>query len=131
MEVSDECWRGEDFGALRSALQTRKPVLRPGALPYQARAPQQIRDLHSATERERAPIGVFITAALPTTPMLREAAAVGRFEGGFGRTYPKLQIITLAELFQGKKPDTPFVDPASVKRAKREEGSQGQQESML
>jgi len=80
-----------------------------------------IRDLHSAMERERAPIGVFITAALPTRPMETEAAAVGRFEDGFGRTYPKLQIITLAELFQGRKPDIPFVDPASVKRAKREE----------
>jgi site-specific DNA-methyltransferase (adenine-specific) len=80
-----------------------------------------IRDLHSAMEREKAPIGVFITAALPTRPMETEAAAVGRFEDGFGRTYPKLQIITLAELFQGKKPQIPFVDPASVKRAKREE----------
>jgi DNA modification methylase len=38
-----------------------------------------IRDLHSAMEREKAPIGVFITAALPTRPMETEAAAVGRF----------------------------------------------------
>jgi len=81
-----------------------------------------IRDLHSAMEREKAPIGVFITAAMPTRPMETEAAAVGRFESeATGRTYPRLQIITLAELFQGKKPDIPFVDPASVKRAKREE----------
>ena len=83
-----------------------------------------IRDLHSAMEREKAPMGVFITAALPTKPMETEAAAVGRFEDEWGRTYPKLQIITLAELFQGKKPDIPFVDPASVKRAKREDTSQ-------
>jgi site-specific DNA-methyltransferase (adenine-specific) len=88
-----------------------------------------IRDLHSAMEREKAPIGVFITAALPTRPMETEAAAVGRFEDGFGRTYPKLQIITLAELFQGKKPHIPFVDPASVKRAKREET--GRQERLI
>jgi site-specific DNA-methyltransferase (adenine-specific) len=83
-----------------------------------------IRDLHSAMEREKAPIGVFITAALPTRPMETEAASVGRFEDEWGRTYPRLQIITLAELFQGKKPDIPFVDPASVKRAKREDTSQ-------
>jgi site-specific DNA-methyltransferase (adenine-specific) len=83
-----------------------------------------IRDLHSAMEREKAPMGVFITAALPTKPMETEAAAVGRFEDEWGRTYPKLQIITLAELFQGRKPDIPFVDPASVKRAKREDTSQ-------
>jgi site-specific DNA-methyltransferase (adenine-specific) len=83
-----------------------------------------IRDLHSAMEREKAPMGVFITAALPTKPMETEAAAVGRFEDEWGRTYPRLQIITLAELFQGKKPDIPFVDPASVKRAKREDTTQ-------
>jgi site-specific DNA-methyltransferase (adenine-specific) len=83
-----------------------------------------IRDLHSAMAREKAPMGVFITAALPTKPMETEAAAVGRFEDEWGRTYPRLQIITLAELFQGKKPDIPFVDPASVKRAKREDTSQ-------
>ena len=89
-----------------------------------------IRDLHSAMEREKAPIGVFITAAMPTRPMETEAAAVGRFESeATGRTYPRLQIITLAELFQGKKPDIPFVDQASVKRAKREET--GKQERLI
>ena len=88
-----------------------------------------IRDLHSAMEREKAPIGVFITAVMPTTPMIKEAAAVGRFESeATGRTYPRLQIITLAELFQGKKPDIPF-DQASIKRAKRED--MGRQDSML
>jgi site-specific DNA-methyltransferase (adenine-specific) len=90
-----------------------------------------IRDLHSAMEREKAPIGVFITAAMPTRPMETEAAAVGRFEDEWGRTYPKLQIITLAELFQGKKPDIPFVDPASVKRAKREDEAAGRQGSLI
>ncbi len=90
---------------------------------------KMIRDLHSAMEREKAPIGVFICAALPTRPMETEAAAVGRFTDEWGRTYPRLQIITLAELFQGKKPDIPFVDPASVKRAKREE--MGKQERLI
>jgi site-specific DNA-methyltransferase (adenine-specific) len=89
-----------------------------------------IRDLHSAMEREKAPIGVFITAALPTRPMEAEAAAVGRFESeATGRTYPRLQIITLAELFQGKKPDIPYVDQASVKRAKRED--MGRQDRLI
>lgn len=87
---------------------------------------QMIRDLHSAMEREKAPIGVFITKTPPTSVMEREAAAVGRFADEFGRTYPRLQILTLADLFQGKKPQIPFVDPASLKRAKREEtGQQG------
>ena len=84
---------------------------------------QMIRDLHSAMERDKAPIGVFITKALPTSAMEREAAAVGRFHAeATGKSYPRLQIITLAELFQGKKPDIPYVDPtAGVKRAGRED----------
>ncbi|MFL0413363.1 hypothetical protein ACH0CP_07975 [Sphingomonas sp. 179-I 2A4 NHS] len=36
-----------------------------------------IRDLHSAMAREKTPIGVFITKALPTKVMERGAAAVG------------------------------------------------------
>ena len=67
---------------------------------------------------------------MPTTPMIKEAAAVGRFASeATGRTYPRLQTITLAELFQGKKPDIPLVDQASIKRAKRED--MGRQDSML
>jgi site-specific DNA-methyltransferase (adenine-specific) len=83
---------------------------------------QMIRDLHSTMERERAPIGIFITRALPSGPMEREAAAVGRFHAdATGRSYPRLQILTLAELFQGKRPDIPFVDPtAAFRRAPRE-----------
>ena len=83
---------------------------------------QMIRELHSTMERERAPIGIFITRALPSGPMEREAAAVGRFHAdATGRSYPRLQILTLAELFQGKRPDIPFVDPtAAFRRAPRE-----------
>lgn len=87
---------------------------------------QMIRDLHSAMEREKAPIGVFLTLALPTSAMEREAAAVGRFTAeATGKSYPRLQILTLAELFQGKRPDIPFVDAhAAFRRAGREEAKQ-------
>lgn len=92
---------------------------------------QMIRDLHSAMEREKAPIGVFITKALPSGPMEKEAAAVGRFHSeATGKSYPRLQIITLAELFQGKRPDIPYVDPsAAFKKAGREDTSR--QERLL
>jgi len=83
-----------------------------------------VEQLAATMDREKAPIGVLIMLPLPTREMESRAAAVGRFEDEWGRTYPRLQIITLAELFQGKKPDIPFVDPASVKRAKREDTSQ-------
>lgn len=87
---------------------------------------QMIRDLRSAMEREKAPIGVFITLAMPTGAMEREAAAVGRFTAeATGRSYPRLQILTLAELFQGRRPDIPLIDPhAAFRKAGREEAKQ-------
>ncbi len=89
---------------------------------------QMIRDLHSAMERERAPIGVFVTATLPTGPMLREAAAVGRFTDGFDRSFPRLQILTLAEIFQGRKPAIPYPDPLLALRRAGRESSESQGE---
>lgn len=88
---------------------------------------KMIRDLHSAMEREKAPFGVFICAGLPTGPMEREAAAVGVWENEYtGRKHPRLQILTLAELFRGKRPDIPWVDASVLKSAKREDtGRQG------
>jgi site-specific DNA-methyltransferase (adenine-specific) len=87
--------------------------------------------LAQVMEREKAPLGVFVTAEMPTSAMVKDAAAVGRFEDEWGRTYPRLQILTLAEMFQGKKPDIPFVDPSSIKRAKREDEAAGKQGSLL
>ena len=79
-----------------------------------------VRELHAVVERERAAIGILITIALPTTAMEREAAAAGFFETDFGR-FPKLQIMVLAQLFQGIKPKLPLADDAATFRtAKRE-----------
>jgi site-specific DNA-methyltransferase (adenine-specific) len=86
---------------------------------------QMIRDLHSTMEREKAPIGVFITKSLPSGPMEREAAAVGRFHSETtGKSYARLQILTLVDLFKGKRPDIPYVDPgAAFRQAPREDGT--------
>jgi site-specific DNA-methyltransferase (adenine-specific) len=81
--------------------------------------------LAQVMERERAPFGVFITAEPPTRNMERDAAAVGLWENEYtGRKHPRLQILTLAEIFQGKRPDIPWVDASVMKAAKREETSQ-------
>ena len=81
-----------------------------------------IRDLHSAMMRDKAPIGVFVTRIPPTSAMEREAAAVGRFHStASARSYARLQIITVEQLFQGKRPDLPFIDPhAAFRMAPRE-----------
>lgn len=82
-----------------------------------------IRDLHSAMERDKAPIGVFITKRAPTGAMAREAAAVGRYHcEATGRSYARLQILTVASLFDGKRPNIPLIDTrAAFKQAGRED----------
>ena len=79
-----------------------------------------IRDLKRVLEREKAPIGVFMTLTEPTQPMLKEAASAGFYELG-NRKYPKLQIITIEKALQGAKPAIPLVDSgATFKKAARE-----------
>ncbi len=86
--------------------------------------------LAQVMERERAPFGVLLTAQAPTRAMEKDAAAVGLWENDLtGRKHPRLQILTLAELFQGKRPDIPWVDASVLKSARREE--QGKQGSLL
>lgn len=80
--------------------------------------------LAQVMQREGAKIGVLLTAQPPTRAMERDAAAVGVWENEYtGRKHARLQIITLAELFQNKRPDIPWVDTSGQKKAKREDTS--------
>ncbi|MFH1738249.1 MAG: restriction endonuclease, partial [bacterium] len=78
-----------------------------------------IRDLAHVVEREKAKIGVFITLSEPTSPMKTEAVKAGMYETPYGK-YQRIQILTIAELFSGKRPDIPLVDPSAFKKAMRE-----------
>jgi DNA modification methylase len=83
-----------------------------------------IRDLAHVVDREKAKIGVFITLAEPTGPMKTEAVKAGTYDTPWGK-YPRVQIVTIAELFDGKQPKIPLIDPASFKKAQKEiEGGQ-------
>ncbi len=88
---------------------------------------KMVRELHSVMERERAPIGVMVSRCAPSAPMLREAAAVGRFHcEATGRSYARLQILTVDDLFDGKRPDIPLVDPAAAFRTAAREDAPAQ-----
>ncbi|MGA3333278.1 MAG: DNA methyltransferase [Terracidiphilus sp.] len=67
----------------------------------------QVRDLRGVLEREKAEIGVFLTFDEPTKPMLREAAEAGLYKSSDGSTYPRLQILTIQQILDGKQPDYP------------------------
>lgn len=79
-----------------------------------------VRDLKGVLEREKAPIGIFLTLNRPTRPMEAEAAAAGFYENDFGR-YPRLQIITIEDALKGVQPRIPVIDTgAAFRRAGRE-----------
>jgi DNA modification methylase len=85
-----------------------------------------VRELMAVVEREKAAVGVLICTALPTKPMEAEAAAAGLFETPFEKV-PRIQIITLAELFQGTRPRIPRIDQAAAFRtaAREDQTRQG------
>ena len=56
-----------------------------------------IRDLRGVVDREGAGIGVFLTLAEPTKPMITEAAGAGQYELSGFAPVPRLQIVTVAE----------------------------------
>jgi site-specific DNA-methyltransferase (adenine-specific) len=73
-------------------------------------------------EREKAALGAFITLKPPTRAMREEAAAAGFYvpERFPELRFPRLQILTVAELFAGKALEYPrWVPPKTFKQAAR------------
>lgn len=71
-----------------------------------------IRDLNGTLKREEAAIGIFITLESPSRDMQKEAVAAGFYHSeGWNRDYPKLQILTIADLLSGVEVKLP---PATI-----------------
>jgi site-specific DNA-methyltransferase (adenine-specific) len=81
-----------------------------------------IRDLKGVLDREQAAIGALLTLKPPTRPMKEEAAAAGFFVSELfpEKRFPRLQILTIADLFAGKRLEYPrWVPPKTFKQATR------------
>ncbi|MBE0478725.1 restriction endonuclease [Candidatus Aerophobetes bacterium] len=76
--------------------------------------PGVITDLKGVLEREKAHIGVLITLQEPTKEMREEAVSSGFYKSPFGKQYPKIQIFTIEELFNGKEIQRPPEGMAAV-----------------
>ena len=80
----------------------------------------QVRDLRGVIEREKAEMGVFLCFEEPTKPMLREAAEAGFYKSADGSGYPRVQILTVQQILEGKQPEYPLHRrDATFKRAPR------------
>ncbi len=79
-----------------------------------------IRDLIATIERDKAKVGILLSLAEPTREMKKEAAAAGLYKTDMHGDFPRIQILTIADLFDGDRPRLPWVDPSVFRKAKRE-----------
>ena len=84
----------------------------------------QIRDLIGVIQREKAEMGVFLCLESATKPMQTEADSQGFYHSPLGKDYPKVQIFSIEQLLEGKKPDIPpWIAPVDTPpTAKKTEG---------
>lgn len=69
-----------------------------------------VRDLRGVVDREKAAIGVLISMEKFTKPMQTEAVTAGHYESElWNKKYPKIQLMTIADLLDGRTIDMPPV----------------------
>lgn len=91
-----------------------------------------IRELRGTVEREEAAIGVLLAFQYPTKPMKKEAASAGFYDSPWGTRHPRLQILTIAELLEGKRIDYPPTQAnVTFKKAPKHQGTKPSQMSLL
>jgi adenine specific DNA methylase Mod len=80
-----------------------------------------VRDLRGVIERENAEMGVLITLSEPTAPMVAECAAAGFVsKSAHGDRLPRLQIVKIADILEGKMPKLPPIpQPRDITRRGR------------
>ena len=89
-----------------------------------------VRDLRGTVEREAAAIGVLITLEKPSRDMTTEAISSGSYYSQlWNKEYPKIQILTVEELLNGKSiempPDASRHTFKQANKIKKQEGTQG------
>lgn len=84
-------------------------------------SPNDVRVVKAVCEREKAPIGALITLKPMTREMVREAATAGYYEPEHlpGRKFARIQLLTVEDLFAGKRIEHPEMSISNVKRAER------------
>ncbi len=82
--------------------------------------PAMIKDLVVTVDQEGAKMGIFLTLEPPTKGMVAQAAAAGIYNTEYG-SFPKIQIVTVEQLFEPSNPlRMPWQDTSGFKETKRE-----------
>lgn len=82
--------------------------------------PQRIREFYGTIQREKAPMGYFITLEEPNKNIYTEARSYGKYHyKPFGIDYPVVEIITVKDLMNGKRMTLPVSQRVEIlKKAK-------------
>jgi site-specific DNA-methyltransferase (adenine-specific) len=89
--------------------------------------PEMIREVLGALGPDK-PIGILVILAEPTKGMKTQAAAAGSYESA-GQKYPRVQIMTVEDILNGKRPQLP--SPVSPFAKAPKEKKNPQQEALL
>jgi site-specific DNA-methyltransferase (adenine-specific) len=93
--------------------------------------PTHVRDLHGVLDAENAELGVLITIGEPTQPMRAAATDAGFYTSPWdGVSYPKLQILTVAQLLDGRGIAMPSISQVGATFKKAPKAKSGQGETM-
>lgn len=74
-------------------------------------APAMVNELNGVVQREGAEMGVLVTLAEPTRGMMSSAAGAGFVEKSAHGRLPRIQIVTVGDLLEGRKPHLPQLPP--------------------
>jgi DNA modification methylase len=92
-----------------------------------------VRDLCGVVNREKAAIGVLISMEDPTGPMKTEAVTAGFFLSPTWGQFPKIQLLTVADLLGGRKIEMPPIKQvgATFKKAPKAQGKGPEQQELI
>ena len=78
---------------------------------------KDIAALKGDMERDNAPMGVFISIHDPTPKMKREANLAGKYQYTDGVEFPRVQILSIKDWFEGKTVQLPTATVNPFKKA--------------
>ena len=84
--------------------------------------PAMLRDLVGTVETERAEMGILLTMTEPTPGIVQAAARAGLYSSALtGRSFPKIQVLTIQQLLAGVTPQMPTAITPYIKPKQRAE----------
>jgi len=93
---------------------------------------KDIRELSNVVDTQKAQIGVFITLHPATGDMKKEAISAGYYTSvGWGKKYPKIQILTIEDLLNGKQIEYPPKTNITFKKANKIEKTKNNNQKSL